>query len=874
MRRWGWAVILSVVTASVGRAQTRPPSAGPVLYYIPHTHWEGAVFKTREEYLDMGLPNILTALSLLKVHPEFKFTLDQAAYVKPFLERYPEESGAFRKFVTQGRIEIVGGMDVMPDVVKPGGELFVRQIQYGKRTFHDLLGIDVKAAWLVDTFGHHPQMPQLLRQAGFDSFWFCRGVPTDNMPSEFLWRGIDGTEIPAFWLPGFYGLFYGPPRDTAGFALFFRDRFNSLAPHNTNLERVGLAGVDVSEPEEYVPPMVAAYNREQGRPLTIRYSTPSEFAAVANQRPNRPVISADFNPIFQGTYSSRIELKQRTRLIEQKLLTAEKLGSISAAIGDTVDRTQIWKAWEPLLFNQTHDLASGVMTDHVYEDVQRGYDLSERLADDMISDRWNRTSARIDTRGPGIPVVVFNPLGWQRNDIAEVEVGFASGGVRAVEVIDSAGNVTPSQLIRADRYPDGAMKRLTVAFLARNIPSVGWSVYHIRPTTTITPPPTGFSANVMENEFYRVTVDRTSGAITSIVDKSANWEALSGSANVIARQQDRGDLWELYKGLDGASHIAMTDKQPVPDAKTAKLSTALAGKPGTIVTGPLFTEFTVAHPLDTGTFSTRVRLYRGIKRVDIETTLVNHEKFVRYQALFPTSIINGRNVQEIPFGSVERPVGIEFPAQQWADWGDGRHGVALLNTGMPGNLVSDGTLMLSLLRSHNLGGYGYGGGYEPGMACETGFELDKPLTFRYSLVPHVADWKQAKVFRAALEVNQPLLARKVAAHGGALPSRWGLLSVSDPNVVLTSVNPGPNGRTIVRVYEAAGSSAANVAARVAVPTSSANESDLMERSGKRLTVRNNTVGFNLHPFEIKTISLMLGVAAKPSPTLPARRTVQ
>src|SRR5438477_4273392 len=91
-----------------------------VLYYIPHTHWEGAVFKTREGYLEMGLPNILKALRLLKTYPDYKFTLDQVAYIKPFLERYPEEEAAFRRFIAEGRLEIVGGMDVMPDDVKPG----------------------------------------------------------------------------------------------------------------------------------------------------------------------------------------------------------------------------------------------------------------------------------------------------------------------------------------------------------------------------------------------------------------------------------------------------------------------------------------------------------------------------------------------------------------------------------------------------------------------------------------------------------------------------------------------------------------------------------------------------------------------------------
>ena len=39
-----------------GSAQTHTRTNKPTLYYIPHTHWEGAVFKTREDYLAMGMP--------------------------------------------------------------------------------------------------------------------------------------------------------------------------------------------------------------------------------------------------------------------------------------------------------------------------------------------------------------------------------------------------------------------------------------------------------------------------------------------------------------------------------------------------------------------------------------------------------------------------------------------------------------------------------------------------------------------------------------------------------------------------------------------------------------------------------------------------
>ena len=142
---------------------------GATFYLIPHTHWEGAVFQTREAYLDMGLPNILRALALLKAYPDYRFTLDQACYIKPFLERYPEEVQAFRRFVEEGRLAIVGGTDTMLDVNMPGGESFVRQVLYGKGYLRATLGVDVTVGWQLDTFGHHcPDAPTA--QAGGPAF--------------------------------------------------------------------------------------------------------------------------------------------------------------------------------------------------------------------------------------------------------------------------------------------------------------------------------------------------------------------------------------------------------------------------------------------------------------------------------------------------------------------------------------------------------------------------------------------------------------------------------------------------------------------------------------------------------------------------------
>ena len=58
--------------------------SGNHLWVIPHTHWEGAVFKTREEYLEEDLPNILQALHLMRTIPEYRFVLDQIGLCEAF----------------------------------------------------------------------------------------------------------------------------------------------------------------------------------------------------------------------------------------------------------------------------------------------------------------------------------------------------------------------------------------------------------------------------------------------------------------------------------------------------------------------------------------------------------------------------------------------------------------------------------------------------------------------------------------------------------------------------------------------------------------------------------------------------------------------
>jgi alpha-mannosidase len=866
LTRGSWLLLtLMICSAWTGAVATEPgpqaaPAAKDTFFFIPHTHWEGAVFKTREEYLDMGLPNILRALALLKARPDYRFVLDQACYVRPFLERYPEEAANLRRFVDEGRLAIVGGTDVMSDVNMPSGESFVRQVLYGKGYFRQALGVDVKVGWQLDTFGHHAQMPQLMKLGGYESFWFFRGVADWNVPAEFQWQGIDGSRIPAFWLPHGYAHTFGSPQDLPAFTAFFKQRFEALAPFARGPGRVGLAGADVCEPEVHLPALIEQFNQQADAPFELRMAVPTDYEAFVAQRGERPVVTGELNPIFQGAYSSRIELKQRTRELEQLLTTAEKLDVLAGTLGLPTDPQVLWRAWEPMLFNQTHDLMSGVMTDHVYEDTIRSYDFSRRIASEEVSQRWDAIAERIDTRGEGMAIAVFNPLGWPRTDVAQADVGFTDTNVTDLSLSGPDGQEVPVQIVADTRYATGGLLRAQIAFIARDVPALGHAVYRLKPRSSAAAvAPDTAASTALENEHYRLEFHPAGGALTRLLVKADRWEALRGPGNVVVREEDHGDLWEPYKPLDGGSRIAMKTQLAVPQPGQGVFSSEQADPPGTVKRGPVFSEFQVSHPFGAqGAFATRVRLYNGLRRIDIQTRIVNQDQFVRYRVLFPVGVQSGRIVHEIPFGAIERPAAIEFPAQNWIDYGDDQHGLALLNRGLPGNTVSDGTIMLSLLRSTRIVAYGFGGGYEPGMSSDSGLELGKEFTFDYALVPHSGDWRQAALYREGLEFNQPLLACTLASHTGQLPARWGLLEITPANVVLTALKPsGSDGACVLRVYEAEGVPT-KVTVRLARPLNGPVEVvNLMEDHGPAAAVQDNTLQFELGPFEIKSFKLHL-----------------
>ncbi len=75
-------------------------------------------------------------------------------------------------------------------------------------------------------------------------------------------------------------------------------------------------------------------------------------------------------------------------------------------------------------------------------------------------------------------------------------------------------------------------------------------------------------------------------------------------------------------------------------------------------------------------------------QVDVDNDIEWHEAHVLLKAAFPVSATSPFATYEIPYGAIERATTrnnswekaqFEVPAQQWADLGNGTHGLSLIN---------------------------------------------------------------------------------------------------------------------------------------------------------------------------------------------------
>jgi alpha-mannosidase len=851
--------------ASLRQAQSKLEALNPWLKQfticaVGNSHIDMAWLWPWTETVEIVRNTFRSALDLMREYPDFKFTMSSARTYEWMEEQYPDLFQEIQQRVKEGRWEVIGGMWVEPDLNMPAGESLARQILIGKRYFQKKFGVDVRIGWNPDSFGYNWQLPQIYKKSGIDYFVTQKLLWAHEFTTFpyklFWWEAPDGSRVLTYfphdyaggidaesmakdlsqWAPSIYGSQLSDSPETMH---LYGVGDHGGGPTRTMLDNAGR----LIAPDAVFP--------------RLKFSTAGAFFADLDKKlPAMSVPTWKDELYFQyhrGVFTTQADTKQRIRRSEETLLNAEKFSSLALLYGRQYPEEELERTWKRLLFDHFHDIMPGSGIAVNYLDAKRNLEDVERAGHDIIRGALGEIAARIDTRGVGAPVLVFNTLSWPRTDVVELDAQLPEAA-QHISVVDSKGKPADSELLSID--PE--THRVRVLVLA-STPAVGYDTYFVRAAVRpdVNRSVVKATASTLENDFVRLKVDPQTGCITELFDKRSHAEALapaetdtggpktSACGNLLQTFYDKPKEWDAWN-IDADFEKQHWDLDKADEVTLAE-------------SGPLRAVIRVQKHFQNSTFIQDITMYAGVPRVDVKMQADWHEKHILLKVAFPLSAHSAKARFEIPFGSIDRPTTRDTPAEQaefevpalhWADLSDEQHGFSLLNDSKYGYDAKGNVLRLSLLRSPEW----------PDPHADEGHH-----EFTYSLYPHGGGWIDAQTVRRGFELNYPLFTRQVEKHQGALPGEHSFFEIQPDDVVLTALKKAEDDESLVlRFYEWAGTGGD---VRVALPSGaqSASEADLMERPIGDLKVENGVVIVPTKPYEIKTVKVRF--AGRPSPKL-------
>ncbi len=845
------------LTSSLSTLQPLKPLLQQVTAHLTgNSHIDAAWLWPRSETVDVVKRTFSTALQLMNEYPTYTYTQSAAQYNAWLAEKYPDLNSAIDQRIHEGRWEVLGGMWVEPDLNIPDGESTARSILIGKRWFKQHYGVDVRIGWNPDSFGYNWQLPQIYKKSGIDFFVTQKMSwnDTNKLPLKlFWWESPDGSKVLTYFPRGYVNTHMDPARIATDFVAA-----RTAAPGMT--EMMDLYGVGdhgggptramLDQTLHWMQPDKIAPKMEFGTALSYFNTIDKQIAPISKtwdyrtiaqgyEYPPQPPAGEISIPTWKdelyleyhrGVFTTQATMKRNLRESPVWTLNAEKYASLAWLDGDAYPQAELTSAWKKITFNGFHDLAAGSGIGVIYKDSQRDFD-QVRLATNEISARaLNTLASNVDTRTvEGVPIMVFNPLVWNRSDDVTVDVQMPNP-TADVFVLDASGSAVPSQILSKD----AKTHPFHLLIEARNVPSMGYEVLRVVAGKHIAPSGLHVTGTTMENTVLRVTVDPKTGCITSLYNKKAAFETLAPGAcgNELQAFQDKPtkyDAWNIDPGT--------LDKPP----------TLLKNADSVVVVdnGPMRGVIRVTRTWQNSKFIQEIVLDANSDEATVVNDIDWHETHILLKSAFALSATAPFATYEIPYGTIQRPTTrknsweqgrFEVPAQYWADLGDSQHGFSLINDSKFGYDDAENVLRLSLLRSPT----------SPDPNADRGHQH-----FSYALYPHGSDWKTAMTVRHGYEFNYPLTGMQVESHAGSMPASHSFVTVTPDNVVLTAMKKAEDSNALIfHLYEWAGKSA-DVAINLPKGATGAVETNLLEQAqGSPLTLKGDSVTIPIRPYEI------------------------
>lgn len=611
-----------------------------------------------------AVSNAIAQLDAHELDRNYGFELGQVSDWLPVLRARPSLWPRIRDAVNQGAVAS-RPLYADPDHRIVSGELLARALELGHEEGRHWLGDVAKADWSLRRPAVAPQWPQLLQNFAINGM--ATALETPMLPALGVWTGLDGTQV-------FHRLKRPSP------PLHSQDTFrNALTAQRAPILSMGLSSdLFLHRAADYRPDAVltSAEALAAATPrLPMRGDGAAEyFRSLASEPDTRLAALAQsglqLNREGLGSVAAHPDLKRAYHIAERQLKNAETMATLAALHGAEYPAATIEDGWRQLLYWTTPERLALPGTTGLYADALSAFREVATSSHDVAAAAGAYLASQVNTLGGGPPstdggqaVVVFNPSSVDFSGPAAIEASLPSP--RGMALYDAGGAPVPFETSGLRRGGD-RIDRITVHFVASEVPAFGHSTYYVVPAEGF-PQIQRFDDLQIENAHLYVFADGVSGDILRITDKRTGEDYSAGAINRFASLDEapqhtaNGRHFATTGARSAASRLAAPVMERTPIRETLRFEHSLAG----------------------GTLEREISLYRDLNRVDFSTRLKTpnlDNKLVVATFQLPSlgrapvlgerfgAIQGARGATTLDYRSYDRaaPQSFLYPAHQWA----------------------------------------------------------------------------------------------------------------------------------------------------------------------------------------------------------------
>ncbi|MFA5291958.1 MAG: glycoside hydrolase family 38 C-terminal domain-containing protein [Phycisphaerae bacterium] len=796
-----------------------------LMHLCGNSHLDIVYLWTHAEFVRKIGRTHATALRMMERFAHYKFSQSQPLMYKEMKENYPDLHEQVKQRVKEGRWEVIGAFWVEPDCNLISGESFVRQILHGVDFIEREFNITPKTAWIPDVFGNAWTMPQILIKCGLKYFVTHKMAFWNDTNkwkhSVFWWQSPDGSKIFATVPPTHFIGTMEPDHLKQHW-----DEFSERATIGESLYAYGW-GDGGGGPDSEMLEYAKRYENFPGMVPTKMSLVEECLERMYNKAldVNLPVLNDElYLEEHRGVYTTKGRLKKLNRYCEILYRKAEIFSCFAHLKYPVIE---LDKGWKEVLTNQFHDSLPGTHVTDAYLDLLDSYKIATNIGEHLLRNALDDIASRTDTRGHGKAVVIFNSQPYPRDSIVRIEYS-----EKNIYILDENGDEVPHQFIA-----DFETGKTILIFLAKNISSVGYSIYRlVEGKGKKIKSPVKVSSTTLENNFLKVVLNEK-GELLSLFDKLTNREHINPAK--------RGNVMKLYEDIPGKY-----DAWDI-EAHYTDLEFDISGVSSIEIDeeGPVRSSIKITRNFCNSHMIQRIILAADSRRVDFETYVDWKEQHKLLKTRFHTNIITRKATYDIAFGNIDRPTTrnnsyeeakFEVPAHMWMDLSQGDFGLSLLNDSKYGHEAHDGTMTLSLLK---------GPKYPDPVSDQ------EEHYFVYSLYSHPGDWRYGNTIKEAQDFNDPFDVILCDNHDGELPPKQSFLAIDNVGLTLEALKKAETSdEIVVRVVERHGSQH-NANIRFWQQLCHVSECNLLEREDKSANFSKHDIPFILSPYEIKTFKI-------------------